>query len=315
MSKEAGARGLRWWTVTSDTDDFLLAVPGASGSLVRTGQGRGHTKVVGTAVGSVQLMVVDFRFPMVGTAHPDSDSLVLIQLSAAPHGGSWDGTSLAAGQTFVYPPGTSQTAVDPDGLRFTMAVVPWAGFEAAADTLGFDPGSAARRHVRRVSGQAANAPPSLLGSLGLPGHGGDPPSVDSLMDTIVRAACEPVTDDRAIRRQRWSPEDVVRDVDAYLAARGAWRLPMLTLCRGIGVSERKLQISFREAYGITPQAFMRHRALQAAHRALAAADPASAHVSTVAIAHGFKHLGRFARYHRDLFGETPSETLGRHRPG
>jgi len=289
----------------------MLAVPGASGSLVRTGRGHAQTTVTVAAVGSVQLALLDFQFPMVGAAHADSDCLIVCQMLEAPPGGSWDGTTLAAGQTFVYPPGSSQTAVDPDGLCFGMAVAPWAEFEAAADTLGFDPEPATRRHVRPEN--PTNSLPALLGSLKQEAPG-DPPSVDSLIDAIVRAACEPVSVDRAVRRQRWSPEDIVQDVDAYLASIGAWHLPMLTLCRGVGVSERKLEASFREAYGITPQAFMRHRALQAAHRALAAADPASARVSTVAMAHGFKHPGRFARYHRALFGEAPSATLRRHGP-
>lgn len=306
MSEEGAPGGLVWRTTASDTDDFLLAVPGASGSLVRTGRGRAQTTVTATAVGPVQLLWVDFQFPMVGTAHPDGDVLVLIHVSGAPPGGSWDGTTLRAGQTFVYPPGTSQTAVDPDGLRFAMAVVPWAEFEAAADTLGFDPETAARRRAR-----SPNPVPLLRGSPEPPGPRGDPPSVDSLLDGIVRAACEPVTVDHAVRRRGWSPEEIVRDVDAYLASTGEWRLPMLTVCRGVGVSERKLETSFREAYGITPQAFMRHRALQAAHTSLAAADPASARVSTVAKAHGFQHLGRFASYHRAVFGETPAETLRR----
>lgn len=257
----------------------------------------------------MQLLLVDFQFPMVGSAYPDSDVLVLIHVTSVPPGGNWDGTTLAAGQTFVYPPGTSQTAVDPDGLRFAMAVVPWADFEVAADTLGFDPETAARRRVR-----STNPFPPLRSSPEQPGPRGDPPSVDSLIEVIVRAACEPVTVDQTVRRRGWSPEEIVRDVDAYLASTGAWRLPMLTVCRGVGVSERKLETSFREAYGITPQAFMRHRALQAAHTSLAAADPVSAHVSVVAKRYGFRHLGRFARYHLEVFGETPSETLRRPPP-
>lgn len=300
-------------TTASDTDDFMLAVPGASGALVRTGQGQAQTTVTATAVDSVQLALLDFRFPMVGTAHADSDCLIVCEMLEVPPGGSWDGTTLTAGQTFVYPPGSSQTAVDPEGLRFGMAVVPWAELEAAADMLGFDPEPAAHRHVRPAGpANRADPLPALLGSLEQPGPGGDPPSADLLIDAVVRAACEPVTADRAIRRKRWSSEDVVRDVDVYLASTGQWHLPMLTLCRGVGVSERKLETAFREAYGITPQAFMRHRALQAAHRALVAADPASSSVATVAIAHGFGHPARFASYHRDVFGEMPSETLRRH---
>jgi AraC-like DNA-binding protein len=36
---------------------------------------------------------------------------------------------------------------------------------------------------------------------------------------------------------------------------------------------------------------------------------AAAAVSEAALRGGFEHLGRFARYYRDFFGESPSATL------
>jgi transcriptional regulator GlxA family with amidase domain len=44
-------------------------------------------------------------------------------------------------------------------------------------------------------------------------------------------------------------------------------------------------------------------------RALRGAQPGKHLVKTIALGHGFWHLGRFAQDYRALFGETPSETL------
>lgn len=76
-----------------------------------------------------------------------------------------------------------------------------------------------------------------------------------------------------------------------------------------GVSIRRMQDAVRSATGHTPTALLREIRLEAAHRALRAADP---HVTTVAtIAHdcGIAHLGRFAHQYRQRYGHSPSTTL------
>jgi AraC family transcriptional regulator, ethanolamine operon transcriptional activator len=49
-------------------------------------------------------------------------------------------------------------------------------------------------------------------------------------------------------------------------------------------------------------------------RALASGGAGVRLVKSVALAHGFWHLGNFARDYRERFGEAPSETLARARP-
>ncbi len=298
--------------VAVDGDEFMMSVPGAGGALVRTGRGSGATRVAAQSVSSGHLAVLEFGFPMVGTAHSEGDHLIVCHMMQTPPGGRWDGTDLVVGQSFVYPPGSMQVATDPEGLRFGMVVVPWAEVERGADALGYDAEPAVRPHVR---GRPADGSLGELFAGIAPGGeesspGGHAVGLDELVEAAVRAACD-VTDSGRRRRDRWDSQDLVVEVEEWLAAGDRWQVPMLSLCRQVGVSERRLQLAFREAYDTTPRAFMRMRALQAAHRTLRSARPGSVTVATVAAAHGFAHRSRFAAVHESVYGMTPSRVLGR----
>ncbi|BBZ47215.1 AraC family transcriptional regulator [Mycobacterium parmense] len=83
------------------------------------------------------------------------------------------------------------------------------------------------------------------------------------------------------------------------------------LARATGVSARALQKAFAQAGEAPPMTYLRHLRLQRVRAELADASRArpSAAVTTVASRWGFVHLGRFAQQYRQLFGESPSQTL------
>ncbi len=81
------------------------------------------------------------------------------------------------------------------------------------------------------------------------------------------------------------------------------------LCAALGVSQRKLQYAFLAAYGCSPQAYLKSRRLILARRALKSGNAGTRLVKSVALSHGFWHLGNFAREYRAYFGDPPSETL------
>jgi AraC-like DNA-binding protein len=81
------------------------------------------------------------------------------------------------------------------------------------------------------------------------------------------------------------------------------------LARATGVSARALQRSFGRADHPSPMNYLRRLRLQRVHAELAASCPGSATVTMIAGRWGFTHFGRFASQYRQLFGETPSETL------
>jgi AraC family ethanolamine operon transcriptional activator len=109
----------------------------------------------------------------------------------------------------------------------------------------------------------------------------------------------------------------VRRVEEWLDAHPGERASIPALCNVAGVSERTLEYAFRERLGMTPARYLKIRRLNFVHRELETAAPQGASVTSIALRSGFFDLGRFAGEYRALFGELPSETLGRavrHRP-
>lgn len=79
------------------------------------------------------------------------------------------------------------------------------------------------------------------------------------------------------------------------------------LAARLGVSTRSLERSFRDDLGVSPTSHLRDRRLDRARTHLEMAPP-SVSVTDVAVSLGFFHTGRFARYYRARFGQSPSAT-------
>jgi AraC-like DNA-binding protein len=105
----------------------------------------------------------------------------------------------------------------------------------------------------------------------------------------------------------------------YLACRraigcvDALKQPMTVpeLAATIGVSERVLELSFKETLGISPRKYMRWNRMNLLHRDLRAARLDGTTVTELAHRWGFHELGRTAVEYGQLFGESPSGTLTR----
>lgn len=83
------------------------------------------------------------------------------------------------------------------------------------------------------------------------------------------------------------------------------------MAQAVGVSQKTLELAFREVMNTTPGKYLALTRLNHAHHALAHADKATASVIEIALNLGFTHMGRFASAYRELFGELPSDTLSR----
>ena len=103
---------------------------------------------------------------------------------------------------------------------------------------------------------------------------------------------------------------IVAEADDYIHAHVARPIYTEQLCAALGISASALADAFRATFGMKPHRFLKLRRLAMVRAAIRAeaAQGSMALVKTIALSHGFWHLGQFAHDYRALYGETPSDT-------
>ncbi|MDF3280773.1 MULTISPECIES: helix-turn-helix domain-containing protein [unclassified Gordonia (in: high G+C Gram-positive bacteria)] len=136
--------------------------------------------------------------------------------------------------------------------------------------------------------------------------------VASLSSAVVDgllAACR-TNSDHASTRARVTPRRL-RNALEIVESRCAEPLTVAEIAASAGLSVRELQGAFRIHLDTTPTAHVRRVRLDRARADLTSGTVE--HVTDAATRWGFAHLGRFSRDYRVRYGETPSQTLRRHR--
>jgi AraC-like DNA-binding protein len=105
---------------------------------------------------------------------------------------------------------------------------------------------------------------------------------------------------------------IVRRAERFMADNADTPITVSDVAAHLGVSLRSLQAGFREWRNATPNTYLRQVRLRLVRDELLRSDQ-DASVTTVAMQHGFMHLGRFSAQYRAAFGEGPSATLRRGR--
>ncbi|PVB60961.1 AraC family transcriptional regulator [Labrenzia sp. 011] len=134
-----------------------------------------------------------------------------------------------------------------------------------------------------------------------------------LLQTVLHIATTPTGSTVPSYKERIRALQIGRIVRDFVEDRpDSDDLPTIAdICTALNVSQRTLQYAVREYVGLSPLAYLRVCRLNRARAALAAASPQDTTITQVAMRFGFLHLGRFAGGYRQMFGETPSETLAR----
>jgi len=104
---------------------------------------------------------------------------------------------------------------------------------------------------------------------------------------------------------------IVARFEEFLEANADTPLYLTEICAGIGVSERTLRVACEEHLGMGPIRYLSLRRMHLVRRALLHAEASTTTVTRIATDHGFWELGRFAVAYRNLFGESPSQSLRR----
>ncbi len=102
---------------------------------------------------------------------------------------------------------------------------------------------------------------------------------------------------------------VVRKAKDYVLEHPYEAVTMADLCTVLSVSRRTLHTCFLEATGVTPLNYLRAVRLNHVRRELRSNGSGDKKVQDIAGKWGFWHMGHFSTDYKNLFGESPKETL------
>lgn len=131
--------------------------------------------------------------------------------------------------------------------------------------------------------------------------------IPSLLIGALDGSRSPSSDLSSARRRR-----AIARVKDLIAANEHRPLTVFELCQAARVSERTLQYSFLEYFGVTPKTYLKAIRLNGARKSLRRANLATTTVTEIAGEWGFWHMGQFAADYRKQFDELPSQTLSVH---
>jgi AraC-like DNA-binding protein len=97
----------------------------------------------------------------------------------------------------------------------------------------------------------------------------------------------------------------------YIEANAARRVTIADLAAEIYATPRTVQYLFRRHLGTTPTAYLRRVRLSKARQELLTGNRTVTTVTATATRWGFAHTGRFAVLYREIYGESPHQTLAR----
>ncbi|MEC9431920.1 MAG: helix-turn-helix domain-containing protein [Pseudomonadota bacterium] len=113
-------------------------------------------------------------------------------------------------------------------------------------------------------------------------------------------------DHLATRLQTASMARIERHIDETRDSPGG----LQDLCEATGLALRTVETIVKRRTGVSAHAYLARRRLAFARAALLAPSGETS-VTRLAMHHGFFHLGRFAGFYRQVYGERPSDTLRR----
>jgi AraC-like DNA-binding protein len=101
----------------------------------------------------------------------------------------------------------------------------------------------------------------------------------------------------------------LREAREFIRTSAQGPIQVEDLSQALGMSPRGVEVLFRSSLGIAPNAYIRHQRLHGVRRSLLTAKPGPGAIKETALKWGFWHMGHFSKSYRQLFGESPMQTL------
>lgn len=244
-------------------------------------------------------------------------AVLILNLQATQCPARVNGAEVGAAEAVLAVGGAEITAFNPRTLRWAALALPLSLLEELAEVAAPQvrtPGAVSLLTLRpdratrlvgalSAAGQVAQGLPTLLdnpdGAAGL---------AMALRDEVA-AALTAEAEVRPRPRAVGQALRIVHAAEALMEARVGRPVYTEELCAALGVSARRLHDAFHATLGMSPHAYLKSRRLMMVRRALLCREDRRDLVKSVALDHGFWHLGHFAHDYRTLFGELPSETI------
>ena len=128
---------------------------------------------------------------------------------------------------------------------------------------------------------------------------------------VFRVALENHIDEpeKSAGRPRISRQKIIRRCNRLLDKNEDRHVSIGELTATVGVSERTLEMAFKQYFDEVPSHYLQLRHLRQIHSTLRAAKVGEKSVTEILADHGEWEFGRFAGIYRRLYGELPSQTL------
>jgi AraC-like DNA-binding protein len=175
------------------------------------------------------------------------------------------------------------------------------------DTQTITPSAHALSKLRRLHAAAvklAKDVPEVLSHAGAV-HGLEQALIEAVSECFAGAELEKLS--FGLRNQ----EVIMRRFNRLFEEHWDESLFIPEICEKLGVSTRTLRAYCVDQLGMGPKRFLLLRRMHLVRRRLIDARPIQTAVTEIATEYGFWELGRFAVIYKQLFGESPSETLRR----
>ena len=132
--------------------------------------------------------------------------------------------------------------------------------------------------------------------------------IKTIVDRISEALCRDTTLASAGHVQQHSSSRLLTGVRDIFEESGRQSIQLFELCQRLGVIARTLQITFKQAFGISPMRYLKLRRLHAARECLFTTSAEDVSVKRAALENGFFDRSRFTEDFKKLFGHLASET-------
>jgi AraC family ethanolamine operon transcriptional activator len=310
----------------SEPQSVEAAQPGVDFKIVPLGGGPFSVELTTMELGDLSLHV-GHTSPFMGFAKTNADCAVLQLPIDNLETLLLNGVACQSSTVGIYACGAELLRANPQPNKFASLILPFGSVERLLEppprSKFLCPGryallqaeSATRARYKRVvlaAYEAARSVPDLFKL---------EQSRLALREALVQASRDLINPDHAsevrMPRNCQGLRRIVVAADEYLRLHMDRPIYTEELCDALAVSASSLADAFRAAFMVSPHRFLKLRRMSMVRAALQSRDGPVPLVKSVALGHGFWHLGQFAHDYRATFGESPSETLERAhgRPG